>query len=56
MYGGHYFYLMEATKYNMESQLLENHIALCDAGMVPIALLPFKLPEGSSNNTNFFAP
>lgn len=56
MYGGHYFYLMEATKYNDDTVKLENHIALCDSGMVPLALIPFKLPEGSSNATNFFSP
>lgn len=56
MYGGVYFYLMEATKYNKEANVLENHIVLCDSGMVPLAVVPFKLPEGSSNATNFFSP
>ena len=56
MYGGHYLYLMEATKYNMNTTELENHIVLCDSGMVPLALIPFKLPEGSKNITNYFSP
>jgi len=56
MFGGYYFYLMEASLYNEETNSLENHIALCDSGMVPLAVVPFKLPEGSSNVTNFFSP
>lgn len=56
MFGGYYFYLMEASLYNEETNSLENHIALCDSGMVPLAVVPFKLPEGSTNVTNFFSP
>jgi hypothetical protein len=37
MYGGHYFYFLEAAKYNVENQNLEYHIVLTDSGMVPLA-------------------
>ena len=56
MYAGSYFYLLETSKYNMNKNILESHIAICDSGMVPLALLPFQLPEGSSNTSAFFAP
>lgn len=56
MYGGHYFYLMEATKYNADTETLEYHIALTDSGMVPLALIPFKLPEGATNSSGYFSP
>lgn len=56
MYDNKKYYLVETSKYNSEENSLETYIALCDAGMVPLALLPFQLPKEAKDEKAFFAP
>lgn len=48
-YEGTDYYLAETSRYNYEKNDLETHIAICNEDLVPLALLPFQLPEGASD-------
>lgn len=43
------YYLVETSRYNSEKNDLETHIALCNAELVPLALLPFELPKDAKD-------
>lgn len=60
MYQDSYYYLVETSSYNNKNKAFEYHIALCDSAMIPLALIPFKIPKDAESEnqagTDFFSP